>query len=181
MLRLLALTLALFAVMSVNRATLGKDKKEPGLNGVWSPNHKTLAGIESQQSLATPAGANFCLYFNSQPAYPNDCKPWPKATYTNIHSFLSQPEWSPDGRSVAFVEKIFDWEYSDFFGGYWDGTASDVRYYLVIASIDHTVLGYALKHVPEQPILRWQGGPQVVLNEQTFDLTMNPPTPIPAK
>ncbi len=181
MLRLLALTVALLAVMSVNRMTLGKDKKEPGLDGEWSPDHKTLAGVESQQSLATPAGANFCLYFNSLPVYPNDCKPWPKATYTGIHSFLSAPEWSPDSRGVAFVEKVFDWEYSDFFGGYWDGTASDIRYYLVIASTDDTVSGYALKEVPEQPILRWQGSSQLVLNGQTYDLSAHPPTPIPAK
>jgi hypothetical protein len=181
MFRLLALILALFAVMSVNRTTQGKDKKEPGLNGVWSPDHETLAGVESQQSLATPDGANFCLYFDSQPVYPNDCKPWPKATYTSIHSFLSAPEWSPDGRGVAFVEKIFDWEYSDFFGGYWDGTASDVRYYLVIASTDHTVLGYVLKDVPAQPILRWQGSSQLTLNGQTYDLAAHPPAMIPVK
>jgi hypothetical protein len=181
MFRLLAPIVALLTAMSVSRTTQGKDKKEPGLNGEWSPDHKTLAGVESQQSLATPAGANFCLYFNSQPVYPNDCKPWPKATYTNIHSFLSAPEWSPDGRSVAFVEKIFDWEYSDFFGGYWDGRVSDVRYYLVIASTDYTALGYALKQAPEQPSLLWQGSSQLVLNGQTYDLSAHPPTPIPAR
>src|ERR1700722_9191998 len=87
MFRLLAPIVALLTAMSVSRTTQGKDKKEPGLNGVWSPDHKTLAGVQSQQSLATPAGANFCLYSNSQPVYPNDFKPWPKATYVRIHLF----------------------------------------------------------------------------------------------
>jgi hypothetical protein len=173
--------LALLAAVSVSRATQGEDKKEPGLTGVWSPDHKTLAGVESQQSLATPAGANFCLYFNSQPVYPNDCRPWPKATYVHIHAFLSPPEWSSDGRRVAFVEKIFDWEYTDFFGAYWDGTSSDVHYYLVIAATDRTVSGYALKEVSEQPSLKWKDDSQLVLNGQTYDLAANPPAPIPAK
>ena len=62
----------------------------------------------------------------------NIARPGPKppiATFTR--SYLS-PQWSPDGRRVALVEKVFDWEYLDPFGRYFDGESSDVQYCVVI-------------------------------------------------
>jgi len=146
----------------------------------WSPDHKTLARVETEKLFATPDGANSCLYFNAQPVYPSrHCAPRPKATYHNIHTFLSSPEWSPDGRRVALVETVFDWEYLDPFGRYFDGESSDVRYYLVIAGTDGAAAGYALEAVGDRPQLQWQSNSQLTLNGELYDLTVNPPVPIP--
>ena len=146
----------------------------------WSPDHKTLAHVQTEKLFATPDGANSCLYFNGQPVYPLEhCTPRPKATYRNIHTFLSSPEWSPDGRRVAAVEKVFDWEYLDPFGRYFDGESSDVRYHLVIVGTDGTVAGYPLKEIDEHPQVQWQSNSQLTLNGQSYDLASHPPAPIP--
>jgi hypothetical protein len=120
------------------------------------------------------------LYLNSQPIYPaKKCTRGPKAAYSHIHTFLTLPEWSPDGHAVALVEKIFDWEYLDPFGRYFDGESSDVRYYLVIARIDGTASGYALNGIAESPQLQWQNNSRLSLNGQSYDLSAHPPVSIP--
>ena len=159
-----------------NRGTAAGDV---GSARQWSPDHKTLASVQSELLFATPDGANSCLYFNSQPVYPAKCKPRPKATYRHIHTFLSPIEWSPDSRNAALIVKIFDWEYLDPFNRYFDGESSDVRYYLVIAGTDGAVSGYGLKGIAVPPQLQWRSNSQITLNGQMFDLSAHPPTSIP--
>jgi hypothetical protein len=169
--------------LHANAAPKQKEKaklQEANSEGQWSSDHKTLARVETEKWFATPDGANSCLYLNAQPVYPpKHCTPGPKATYRNIHTFLSSPEWSPDGRRVAAVEKVFDWEYLDPFGRYFDGESSDVRYHLVIVGTDGTVAGYPLKEIDEHPQVQWQSNSQLTLNGQSYDLASHPPAPIP--
>ena len=164
------------AAAASDRGTTGEDV---GSALQWSPNHKTLASVESELLFATPDGANSCLYFNSQPVYPRKCKARPKATYRHIHTFLSPTEWSPDSRNAAVIVKIFDWEYLDPFGRYFDGESSNIRYYLVIAGTDGAVSGYRLKGIAAPPQLQWRSNSQLTLNGQLFDLSEHPPTSIP--
>lgn len=175
----LGLLLALHAGPATNEPTeTGRENEDSGPR--WSPDHKTLVRVETEQLFATPDGANSCLYFNAQAVYPaRHCTPRPKSTYRHIHTFVSPPEWSPDSRKVALVEKIFDWEYYDPFGRYLDGESSDVHYYLVIAGIDGAVLGYPLKGIGQQPQLQWQSNSLITLNGQSYDLAAHPPLSIP--
>jgi len=135
--------------------------------------------VESEPLFATPDGANSCLYLNSQPVYPGNCKARPKGTYRHIHTFLSPAEWSPDSRNAALIVKIFDWEYFDPFGAYFDGESSNVRYYLVIAGTDGAVSGYRLKGIAAPLQLQWRSNSQLTLNGQVFDLSEHSPTSIP--
>jgi hypothetical protein len=149
----------------------------------WSPDHGTLARVEIAQLIGTPEGSNSCLYFGPRAVYPaihpKDCEPHPKGIYDGIHTFLSPPEWSPDSRKVAIVARIFDWEYTDPFGKYFDGTVSKDRYYLAITSLDQPTVGYPLKSVVSNPKLTWLSNSQLTLDGQTFDLDAQPPGPIP--
>ena len=175
--------LGLLPGLHANPATKQKEKagwQDAGSETQWSPDHKILARVETEKLFATPDGANSCLYLNAQPVYPpKHCTPRPKAAYRDIHSFLSSPEWSPDGRRVALVEKVFDWEYLDPFGRYFDGESSDLRYYLVIAATDGTVAGYSVNGIGEHSRLQWQSNSQLTLNGQSYDLTARPPAQIP--
>ena len=164
--------------------TNGVDRKYMWTMSVWSPNRSTQARIEVAQLIGTPEGANSCLYLDSRAVYPTakrkDCNPRPRDIYDGIHTFLTPPEWSPDGRKVAIVVRIFDWEYEDIFGKYWDGTLSSDRYFLVIASVDQPAAGYPLKSsLANPPGLKWSDDTRLALDGQMFDLTAQPPTPIP--
>lgn len=150
---------------------------------MWSPDHKAEARIDVAQLIGTPAGSNSCLYLGLRAVYPaghpRDCQPHPRGIYDGVHAFLTSPEWSPDSQKVAVVVRIFDWEYTDPFGKYWEGTLTKDRYFLAIASIDRPTLGYAIKSPVSTPHLQWQGNSRLTLNGQVFDLAEQPPTPIP--
>jgi len=159
------------------------DQQYAGLDFRWSPDHKTLARIDIAQLIGSPQGSNSCLYFGPRAVYPvvhpKDCEPHPKGIYDGIHTFLSPPEWSPDSRRVAIVARIFDWEYTDPFGIYFDGTASRDRYYLAIASLDQPTVGYPLKSPVTSPKIAWPTNSRLTLDGQTFDLAAQPPISIP--
>jgi hypothetical protein len=159
------------------------DQQYVGRDFRWSPDHNTLARIDIAQLIGTPEGSNSCLYFGPRPVYPTvhpkDCQPRPKGIYDGIHTFLSPPEWSPDSRRVAIVARIFDWEYTDPFGNYFNGAVSKDRYYLAIASLDQPTLGYPLKSSVTNPKLMWLSNSQLSLDGQIFDLAAQPPTSIP--
>lgn len=181
--------------------TLVETGEEPGATSVWSPDHQVLAHIEVAHLIGTPAGSNSCLYLNSRAVYPvahpKNCEPHPRGIYDGIHTFLTPPEWSPDGHKVAIVTRIFDWEYLDPYGRYWEGTLSDDRYYLVIASVDQPAVGYRLKpptdpalrpigplyYATEKPLpilnLKWAGNSELSVNGQMFDIGAQPPTSVP--
>lgn len=164
--------------------TNGADHKYMWTTSVWSPDHKTQARIEVAELIGTPEGANSCLYLDSRVVYPTakhkDCNPRPRDIYDGVHVFLTPPEWSPDGSKVALISRIFDWEYMDPFGKYFDGTLTNDRYFLVIASVDQATIGYPLKSaLGNSPTLQWVGENRLAVDGQMFDLTAQPPTPIP--
>jgi hypothetical protein len=151
--------------------------ENPGSSFLWSPDRKTLANVKLDVRFGTPAGQNSCLFLNERAVYPPNCD-HARATYNNIHTFLLPLVWSADNTRVAFVEKIFDWEYEDPFGRYFDGEAKNVRYYLVIASPDH-IAGYPIDASTAQQIPAWQGNFRLMLGAMQYDLDSHPPAPIP--
>ena len=155
----------------------GSEAAYPGYSFSWSPDRKTLAGVKLDAIFGTPAGQNSCLLLNGQAIYPTGCD-HAKETYSHIHTFLSPLVWSPDSSEVALIEKIFDWEYEDPFARYFDGEASNVQYYLVIAS-EHGAAGYHLNPVAAEQVPSWQTNSRLMLGSQALDLESQPPTPIP--
>jgi len=155
----------------------GSEAAYPGYFFSWSPDRKTLAGVKLDVMFGTPAGQNSCLLLNEHAIYPTGCD-HAKATYSHIHTFLSPLVWSPDSSKVAFVEKIFDWEYADPFARYFDGEASNVRYYLVIAS-ERGAAGYHLTSAAAEQAPSWQTNSRLMLGSQALDLESQPPVPIP--
>jgi hypothetical protein len=155
----------------------GSEAAYPGYSFDWSPDRKILADVKLDVMFGTPVGQNSCLLLNGQAIYPTRCD-HAKETYNHIHTFLSPPAWSPDSSKVAFVEKIFDWEYTDPFARYFDGEASNVRYYLVIAS-EQGAAGYRLDPAAAEQLPAWQTNSRLVLGSQALDLESQPPTPIP--
>ncbi len=155
----------------------GSEAAYPGYSFDWSPDGKTLADVKLDAMFGTPAGQNSCLLLNGQAIYPARCD-HTKETYSHIHTFLSPPVWSPDSSKVAFVEKIFDWEYEDPFIRYFDGEASNVRYYLVIAS-ENGAAGYRLDPAAAEQVPAWQTNSRLMIGSQALDLESQPPVPIP--
>jgi hypothetical protein len=144
----------------------------------WSPDAKSLAHLTASIRFGTPEGQNTCLFLDERAIYPPGCDR-ARSSYSHIHSFVLPPVWSPDSSRVALIEKIFDWEYSDPFGRYFDGAVSNVRYYLAIASKDRPASGYVLTTAPERPQLEWQSDSKLALDGRTYDLQANPAVPIP--
>ena len=167
----------------VNARSGSIEQRYTGIIFGWSPDRKTLARVDIARNFGTPQGTNSCLYLDSRAVYPaahpKDCNPRPRDIYDGIHTFLTKPVWSPDSRRVAIVSRIFDWEYEDIFGRYWEGTLSNDRYFLVIASLDQPTGGYVLETPSLSPNLQWIDNSHVALDGQTFDLTAQPPRPIP--
>jgi hypothetical protein len=155
----------------------GSEATYPGYSFDWSPDHKILAGVKVDVMFGTPFGENSCLFLNGEAIYPPGCD-HAKESYDNIHTFSLPPLWSLDSSKLAFVEKVFDWEYTDPFLRYFDGEASNVRYYLVIIS-DHSAAGYRLNPAAAQQIPEWRSNSRLMLGDQTFDLESHPPVPIP--
>jgi hypothetical protein len=144
----------------------------------WSPNHEYLATTKVGQRFVTPEGGNYKLFLNGKLFYPTKVAHGLFSAYKDQHTFLSELEWSPDSRHVAFIEKIYDWEYYDPYNRYWDGWASKMRYYLAIVSTDGTAKGYRLPEAPQSLSLAWLAAGRIVYNGHTFDLATNPPQPI---
>jgi hypothetical protein len=155
----------------------GSAVEYPGSRFQWSPDHKTLADVKLDVKFGTPAGENSCLFLNGTAVYPAGCD-HAKESYSHIHTFILPLVWSADGSKVAFVEKIFDWEYLDPFLRYFDGEASNVHYYLVIASAGHAG-GYAINSAASQQVPVWQSNSRLQLGDMTYDLDSSPPSSIP--
>jgi hypothetical protein len=155
----------------------GSAVEYPGSWFQWSPAHKTLADVKLDVKFGTPAGENSCLFLNATAVYPSGCD-HAKESYSHIHTFILPLVWSADGSKVAFVEKIFDWEYLDPFLRYFDGETSNVHYYLVIASAGHAG-GYAINSAASQQVPVWQSNARLQLGDVTYELDSNPPSSIP--
>ena len=146
---------------------------------VWSPDGKTVAAAEVEQRYVTPNGAGFILLLNGKPVYPAKRKHGWLTGYDDIHTLLSELVWSPDSQNVAFLEKVYDWEYLDPFNGYFDGAVTRQRFYLAIVSKEGHVKDYRLKTMPGQPNLHWQDAETLSLHEHTFQMAGHPPSSIP--
>jgi len=155
----------------------GSAAQHPGYWFIWSPDHQTLANVKLDVMFGTPAGANSCLFLNGNAVYPAGCD-HAKESYSHIHTFILPLVWSADGSKVAFVEKIFDWEYWDPFLRYFDGETSNVRYYLVVALAGRAG-GYAISALAAQQVPVWQSGSRLQLGDMTYELDANPPSSIP--
>jgi hypothetical protein len=155
----------------------GTETQYPGYRFEWSPDRKTLADVKLDVMFGTPAGENSCLFLNGHAVYPPRCD-HAKESYSHIHTFLLPLVWSADSTKVAFVEKIFDWEYTDPFLRYFDGEASNVRYYLVITSADHAA-GYPIDAVVAQQTPAWQTTSRLTLGGVPYDLDSHLPASIP--
>jgi hypothetical protein len=155
----------------------GNAVQYPGSWFQWSPDHKTLADVKLDVKFGTPAGENSCLFLNGIAVYPAGCD-HAKESYSHIHTFILPFVWSADGSKVAFVEKIFDWEYWDPFLRYFDGETSNVHYYLVVALAGHFG-GYAINSAAAQQVPVWQSNSRLQLGDMTYDLDSNPPSSIP--
>ena len=155
----------------------GSAVEYPGSWFQWSPDHQTLADVKLDVKFGTPAGANSCLFLNGTAVYPAGCD-HAKESYNHIHTFILPLVWSADDSKVAFVEKIFDWEYLDPFLRYFDGETSNVHYYLVVALAGHFG-GYAISSLASQQVPVWQSSSRLQLGDMTYDLDANPPSSIP--
>jgi hypothetical protein len=155
----------------------GSAVEYPGSWFMWSPDHQTLADVKLDVKFGTPAGENSCLFLNGIAVYPAGCD-HAKESYSHIHTFILPLVWSADGSKVAFVEKIFDWEYWDPFLRYFDGEPSNVHYYLVVASAGRAG-GYAISAPAAQQVQAWQSSSRLQLGDMMYDLDANPPSSIP--
>lgn len=155
---------------------------QPGwgpLEPAWSPDNQIFASTQASERFVTPEGANYTLLFNERVVYPKPNKKsrWFSA-YQNQHTFLSELEWSPDSQNLAFVEKIYDWEYTDPYNRDFNGSVSKERYYLVVVSRAGHAAGYPIQRPLENPAVLWRGPSKIVIDGQVFDLHANPPSPI---
>jgi hypothetical protein len=155
----------------------GSAAQYPGYWFIWSPDHQTLADVKLDVMFGTPAGANSCLFLNGTAVYPAGCD-HAKESYSHIHTFILPLVWSADGSKVAFVEKIFDWEYWDPFLRYFDGETSNVHYYLVVASAGRAG-SYGISALSAQQVPVWQSNSRLQLGDMTYDLDASPPSSIP--
>ncbi len=149
--------------------------RDQPLSPTRSPNGQILGTTEVPQSFVTPEGGNYKLLLNGVLVYPAKPKRFHFSAYENWHTFLSAMAWSPDSQYVAFVEKIYNWEYTDPYGRYFDGRASNRRFVLAIISREGKPRGYQLKGEPETYNLRWIGPGQIAFEGRTYDLESHPP------
>ena len=98
--------------------------RDQPLAPAWAPDHQALATTKVSEAFATPEGGNYQLLLNGQLVYPKKPKHSWFHAYEDQHTFLSKLAWSPDSRRLALVEKVYDWEYTDPYNRYFDGTVS---------------------------------------------------------
>ncbi|MBV8834810.1 MAG: PD40 domain-containing protein [Acidobacteriaceae bacterium] len=163
--------------------------------GMWfrpSPDGKIIARVGVAQRYATPAGMRCCLTFNDNVVYPAGCtfegigsesrgkqKNFLGDEYTGIHTFLSEPVWSPDGRAVVFVEKVFDFHYDDPYNRDFNGRISSLEYYLAIVGRDGAVRGYRVPSAKRSNSLTWLGTTGIRMNGHSFTFSAQAPETIP--
>jgi hypothetical protein len=180
-------------------AVSGKTESEfTGLYFSWSPDRRTLAHIGWIMHFATPANQNYCILFNDTPVYTPGCSNEVSATpkkasasragsnhYQNIHEISYPLVWSPDGRKLAFVEAIYDFDWGTDEKGEETRQTGNYRFFLAIVSAGHAAVGYQMSEPVGEPQLEWLNDSRVRVRsganafERTFDLVANPPKRIP--
>ena len=198
----------------VLNAVSGKVENEfTGLYFSWSPDHQTLAHVGWILHFAAPASQNFCVLFNDKPVYTpgctNEARAAPKksapparkdagvkrgnstatepAHYQDIHQIYPPLLWSPNGRDLAFVESVYDFDWGMDDKGDETREIGNSRLFLAIISGDHPAVGYSLTPPLENPQWEWLDSSRIEVKgnsggkpfERTFDLANNPPKEIP--
>jgi len=159
----------------------------PGLYFTWSPDRRALAHVGPLIHFA--AVHDYCVLFNDTKVYPMGC---PEAkiaksrsrpetfTYRDQHTVESDLVWSPDGRKVALIADVYDFDWSG------EGTDHEIRedhnhrIFLAIVSADRPPVGYRITEPIAEPKLNWLDNSRIELKSGVFfDLAANPPKPIP--
>jgi hypothetical protein len=151
-----------------------------GLYFSWSPDRRTLAHVGLLIHFA--ALHNYCVMFNETKVYPKGCptKAANGHTFRDQHTVAPNLIWSPDGHKLAFVVDVYDFDWSG------EGTDHEVREdrnhrpYLAIISADRPAVGYRITNSMTESKLKWLDNSRIELGSGAiFDLTANPPKPIP--
>ena len=161
------------------------EKEFPGLYFSWSPDHQTLAHVGWIIHFATPANQNYCLLFNDRPVYTPGCSNEVNATpkkvparraelkngatrrgnrtavhvepahFVNVHQIDPPLVWSPNGRNLAFVERIYDFDWGMDETGEETRETSNSRYFLAVVSTGHPAVGYRFSETVSMTQLEW--------------------------
>lgn len=154
----------------------------------WSPDGQTLAHFGVLQIYTAPNGDNCCLFFNDATVYPRDChfdgdKRAPASHHTrpltSIHTFFPPLAWSPDSHKLAFLEKVYNWHYGDPYNRDFNGSASEVRYYLAIVAAGKPEIGYSVSDPHGNLRVAWIDDVAIEAAGRRYDLSSNPPYAIP--
>jgi hypothetical protein len=159
----------------------------PGLYFSWSPDRRTLARVGGLIHFA--AVQDYCVLFNDTTVYPKGCPEAKPAksrsrpetfTYRDHHTVESDLVWSPDGRRLAFIVDVYDFDWSG------EGTDHETRedrnhrIFLAIVSAGRPAVGYRIKESITEPAFKWLDNSRIQLKSGgIFDLAANPPNPIP--
>ena len=120
-----------------------------GLGFAWSPEGTRLAYIGEYPHFAPPFARSNRLEIDGDPIYPAASEPEEGPVeagqpvllnYRKIHDFRSGFFWSPDGRRIAFVDRVYDWRGRE--AG--NGEETRERFLLVVAERGGTALQHAL-------------------------------------
>ena len=115
------------------------------------------------------------MLLNGSLTYPKKAK---HAAYTDIHTFLTDPVWSPDSEHLTFMEEIFGWEYADPYNSDFEGWVTSKHFYLAIVSRSGEAAGYELRGPFHDVQVQWEGPDTIVVGGERFDLHANPPRAI---
>ena len=117
----------------------------------WSPDRRRLAYAGWNPHFSPPFAHPDSLRIDRSPVYPPEAvrqipaaiglwdlpvnyqAPEQGGLYRGIHEFSSRPVWSPDGKWVALLDRVYDWQWVD--GNQQDGERN-IRYEAVVASAD---------------------------------------------
>ena len=144
--------------------------RDQPLSPAWSPDHQTLATTTVPQAFATPEGGDYRLLLNGRLVYPKKIKRSWFPGRNEWHTFLSGLEWSPDSQRLAFVEKIYGWEYNDPFNRDFEGTTSHKHFRLTVVSRDGQAIGCELSQSLTEFQPRWLSDQRISLNGKSFEV-----------
>lgn len=105
--------------------------------------------------------------------------------YENIHEISYPLVWSKDGRNLAFVEMIYDFDWGLDEKGEETREFGNQRSFLAIISTERVAVGYPLTGPVGNAEIEWLSDSRLRLRnsdksvDRVFDLVADPPKPIP--